>query len=64
MQNEREEAMERVLPSQPVEVVGWRDAPAAGDVVLQVETEVGTVCFFVCVCVCVRVRVYTCMCLS
>eukprot|EP00057_Strongylocentrotus_purpuratus_P033429 XP_791373.3 PREDICTED: translation initiation factor IF-2, mitochondrial-like [Strongylocentrotus purpuratus] len=39
MQNERGEPMEQALPSQPVEVTGWRDTPAAGDQVLQVQSE-------------------------
>nr|XP_054758800.1 translation initiation factor IF-2, mitochondrial-like [Lytechinus pictus] len=39
MQNERGEPMEQALPSQPVEVTGWKETPAAGDQVLQVESE-------------------------
>ncbi|XP_072163977.1 translation initiation factor IF-2, mitochondrial-like [Diadema setosum] len=39
MQNERGEEMSAAFPSQPVEVTGWKDTPAAGDLVLQVESE-------------------------
>ena len=32
--------IQQAPPSTPVEIVGWKDLPNAGDVILEVETEV------------------------
>lgn len=32
--------MEKAEPGTPVEILGWRELPLAGDLILEVETEV------------------------
>ncbi|KAK3092753.1 hypothetical protein FSP39_006887, partial [Pinctada imbricata] len=39
MQNERGEAVKKVSPAHPVEVLGWKEVPSAGDEVLEASTE-------------------------
>ena len=40
--NDHGQTVTEAMPSTPVEVVGWRDTPSAGDEVIQVETEVNS----------------------
>ena len=40
--NDHGQTVTEAIPSTPVEVVGWRDTPSAGDEVIQVETEVNS----------------------
>jgi len=36
-------------PGMPVEVIGWRDLPSAGDEIIEVETEVSVIALRSCV---------------
>lgn len=40
MYDDQQHSLDRVTPSFPVEIIGWRDLPAPGDIVIQVETDV------------------------
>jgi hypothetical protein len=40
MFDENGNPVQKALPSTPVEVIGWRDLPAAGDSIYEVESEV------------------------
>ncbi len=40
MFNDQGKPIQQAPPSTPVEIVGWKDLPSAGDVILEVETEV------------------------
>ena len=42
MFNDKGQPVVVAQPGMPVEVIGWRDLPSAGDEILQVETEVRT----------------------
>ena len=41
MFNDRGQPIQEAPPSTPVEIVGWRELPSAGDEILEVESEVG-----------------------
>ena len=43
MFNDRGQPIQEAPPSTPVEIVGWRELPSAGDEILEVESEVGLV---------------------
>ena len=40
MYNSQGQVMSQATPSTPVEVVGWRELPSAGDEVVEVKSEV------------------------
>ena len=40
MYNDKGQSIQEATPSTPVEIVGWKDLPTAGDEILQVESEV------------------------
>ena len=40
MFNEQGEVVDEALPGFPVEIIGWRELPSAGDLILECETEV------------------------
>ena len=40
--NEKDQRIKQAPPGTPVEITGWKDVPSAGDIVLQVETDVST----------------------
>ena len=40
MFNDKGRPITEVPPGLPVEIIGWRDLPSAGDVILEVESEV------------------------
>lgn len=44
MFNDRGQPIQQAPPSTPVEVLGWRELPSAGDEIIEVESEVG--CYF------------------
>ena len=46
MYNDQGKAVTDAGPSCAVEVIGWRELPSAGDLILQVKTEVRTLFFF------------------
>jgi len=46
MQNHEGIKVDAAGPSTPVEVVGWRDMPTPGDIILEVESEVNHQDFF------------------
>ncbi|CAJ0941198.1 unnamed protein product [Ranitomeya imitator] len=39
MLDENNTTLSEVLPSMPVEIVGWKELPSAGDEILEVESE-------------------------
>ena len=39
MYDDRGKQVKEAPPSTPVEIIGWRDLPSAGDEILQVESE-------------------------
>lgn len=41
MFNDQGQPIQRAPPSTPVEVLGWRELPSAGDEIIEVESEVG-----------------------
>ena len=41
MFDDKGKAVDEAAPSQPVQVIGWRDLPSLGDPVYEVENEVG-----------------------
>lgn len=40
MFNDRGQPIQLAPPSTPVEIIGWRDLPSAGDEIIEVESEV------------------------
>jgi len=40
MFDEHNKPLDKALPSTPVEVIGWRDLPSAGDKIYEVDSEV------------------------
>lgn len=38
--NEDQEVLQTVTPGNPAQVIGWRSLPSAGDLILEVESEV------------------------
>ena len=40
MYNDKGQSIQEATPSTPVEIVGWKELPTAGDEILQVDSEV------------------------
>ena len=43
MYNDKGQSIQEATPSTPVEIVGWKELPTAGDEILQVESEVSEI---------------------
>ena len=43
MYNDKGQSIQEATPSTPVEIVGWKELPTAGDEILQVDSEVSEI---------------------
>ena len=47
MYNDKGQSIQEATPSTPVEIVGWKELPTAGDEILQVDSEVSGILIMV-----------------